>query len=69
MPDLKLSPTEVADVLCFISCVEPVSRQTWWTEQGDAPCHITGHMLLLQTLEESLRRQRKRRAPTKGVRS
>jgi hypothetical protein len=28
MPDLELSSTEVADVLCFISCVEPVSRQS-----------------------------------------
>jgi hypothetical protein len=69
MPDLELSSTEVANVLCFIAAAEPASRQTWWTEPRDTPCHITDHMLLLQTLEASLRQLGKSRAPAKAVRS
>jgi hypothetical protein len=69
MPDLELTSTDIADVLCFISCVEPVSRETWWTEPSDAPCHITGHMLLLQALEASLRRHGKSGARAKAVHS
>jgi hypothetical protein len=54
-PRLRLSADEVADVLAFIHCSEPVDRETWWTFPEGGPSQIEGFTLVLEALEQSLR--------------
>lgn len=55
LPRLRLAGAEVADVLSFIACSEPIDPQNWWEDDVDGPSHLVGHYLLLQALEKSLR--------------
>ena len=54
-PTIVLSPLHCADVLKFLSSVEPLEPQTWWQDPDDAPSHLVGFEFVLRTLERSLR--------------
>jgi hypothetical protein len=54
-PTLQLSVEQCADVLHFIDYSQPISPADWWTESDDAPSHLVGLHIILQTIEGSLR--------------
>jgi hypothetical protein len=54
MPEVRLSVAECADVLRFMSSVEPFEPRTWWQDPADAPSHLVGFHIVLQTLADSL---------------
>jgi hypothetical protein len=54
-PSIALSPTHCADVLLFLSSIEPFEPATWWSDPKDSPSHVIGFVFVLRTLERSLR--------------
>lgn len=60
LPKLRLTASEVADVLSFIHCSETIDPENWWREPDDEPSHVVGLNLLLSALEASLREPGKR---------
>jgi hypothetical protein len=55
IPRLLLSCAEVADVLSFIHCSEPVEPATWWRDIDAEVSHTCGYTITLEALEKSLR--------------
>ena len=55
MPQLRLRVSQVADVLAFITSVQPIEAKSWWRDDPDGPSHLVGYHLLLGALEDSLR--------------
>lgn len=60
LPRMKLTTAQCADVLAFLQYSEPVEPRTWWEDPKDAPSHLVGHYLIIDTLATALH---------KGVRS
>jgi hypothetical protein len=68
-PTLKLSAAQCADVLYFISHVEPLEPQTWWQDPKYGPSHFVGYTFVLETLQGALRQFAKAIAAAKGAQS
>jgi hypothetical protein len=58
-PTLKLTADECADVLHFISDVEPVDREKWWKDPNHDG-HTAGFVLVLDAVRDSLRESAER---------
>ena len=54
-PDIVVTLSEAADVLSFLSWIEPFEPRNWWTDPENAPSHVCGLEFVLRTLERSLR--------------
>jgi hypothetical protein len=54
-PRLRLSASDCADILRFMSFSEPTSPRTWWKDPADAPSHVVGFNMVLNAMEDSLR--------------
>ena len=61
-PRLRLTAAQVADVLSFIRCSEPVDLEGWWKDTYDGPSWVCGYYAVLKALEASLRPIAKRNA-------
>jgi|SRR5579883_891261 len=55
MPRMRLTAGEMADVLSFLRCSEPVDLKGWWSDTYDGPSWICGYHAVLGALEQSLR--------------
>lgn len=56
-PTLELSAAQCADVIQFLHHVEPFEPLTWWKDPEDAPSHLCGLSLVMQVLENNLRKE------------
>ena len=54
-PDFVVTLSEAADVLKFLTWVEPFDPDHWWKDPENAPSHVCGLGFVLRTLERSLR--------------
>lgn len=54
-PRMRLTAAEMADVLSFMSCTEPVDLKGWWSDTYDGPSWVCGYHAVLRSLEASLR--------------
>jgi hypothetical protein len=54
-PTMKLSPAQCADVLTYMSCVEPIDGASWWDSDLDIVSHICGYNAILDAMSDSLR--------------
>ena len=54
-PDIVVTLSEAADVLSFLSWIEPFEPSNWWADPENAPSHVCGLEFVLRTLERSLR--------------
>jgi hypothetical protein len=55
-PTLRLSGRQVADVLYYLACSQPKEPVGWWKDPKQAASHVAGFTMLLNALEESLRK-------------
>lgn len=55
VPPLRLSAGQVADVLSFVHCSEPIDPANWHVDPDNEPSHLVGLTLVLSALEASLR--------------
>jgi hypothetical protein len=56
VPVIRLSAEDCADVLNFMSSSEPIDSDRWMTEADGEPSHIVGQMLILECIEDAMRR-------------
>ena len=54
-PEIVVTLSEAADVLKFLTWVEPFEPDHWWKDPENAPSHVCGLGFVLRTLERSLR--------------
>jgi hypothetical protein len=54
-PTLRLSLGDCADVTYFVGHSVPLEPSSWWHDPKDAPSHLVGFMIVLTTVEKSLR--------------
>lgn len=54
-PQLRLTAEQMADVLSFVTCVEPVDLKGWWKDTLNGPSHVCGFHSVLRALQASLR--------------
>jgi hypothetical protein len=53
-PRLVLSAAHCADVLRYISAMEPLEPRDWWKDPEDSPSHLVGFYFVVETLAHSL---------------
>jgi len=54
-PSIRLEADHCADVLTFLSHVEPIEPVNWWEDPEGSPSHTVGLQFVLRTLSDSLR--------------
>ena len=54
-PQLRLTAEQMADVLSFVTCSEPVDLEGWWKDTYDGPSHVCGYQAVLRIIEKTLR--------------
>lgn len=54
---LKLTTEDIANVLSFIHGSAPKEPRSWWLDPDNAPSQVVGFCIVLQTLEDGLRRR------------
>jgi hypothetical protein len=57
-PTLKLSVTDCADILTYMSCSVPLNRHGWWDDKA-AISHVCGYNFVLDAMADSLRARRR----------
>jgi hypothetical protein len=53
-PEIQLALDHCADVLQFLSFIEPLEPESWWQDPAEGPSHLVGFQFVLRTLRANL---------------
>jgi hypothetical protein len=66
VPCVRLTVEECADVVMFLSHVEPIEPREFFKEPDDVPSHLVGYYLVLANVRNELRRHATAVRPVKA---
>jgi hypothetical protein len=56
-PAIVMPLSDCAEILWFLTKIEPREKRDWWVDDSeDAPSPVVGLQIVLQAIEESIRR-------------